>query len=276
MIHQGKNPNEEKRKLKQDITLKELFNQYIERYSSKNNKPKTITEYTRIFETYLQKLQNKRLNQLSKDEIKKTHSNIRDKHGKYAANRILSLIKAMFNKAIEWGYEAKNPAIYIKKFNETSRDRYIKPEEMPRFLESLNQEPNIVLKNFFYIALFTGARKNNILSMAWCDIDFTIREWRIPDTKNGKPVKLPLGDEAIEELNKLDEYQKNNKIKSDYVFYSNASASGHLEGPKSVWKRILKRANIQNLIIHDIRRTLGSYQAMRGSSLLVKIIGAQK
>jgi len=37
--------------------------------------------------------------------------------------------------------------------------------------------------------------------------------------------------------------------------------------PKSGWKRILTRAGLQDLRIHDLRRTLGSWQAATGSSL---------
>jgi integrase len=37
--------------------------------------------------------------------------------------------------------------------------------------------------------------------------------------------------------------------------------------PKTAWKRILTRAGIQDLRIHDLRRTLGSWQAATGASL---------
>ena len=49
------------------------------------------------------------------------------------------------------------------------------------------------------------------------------------------------------------------------------SASGHYEEPKRAWHSLLKRAGIENLRLHDLRRTLGSYQAINGSSL--QIIG---
>ncbi len=94
-------------------------------------------------------------------------------------------------------------------------------------------------------------------------------EGNIIETKNGEPLKLPLGEEVINILNELKKYQVKHKIESKYVFYSQSSASKHLEEPKLAWKRILTRANIEDLRIHDIRRTLGSYQAMTGSSLQV-------
>jgi integrase len=45
--------------------------------------------------------------------------------------------------------------------------------------------------------------------------------------------------------------------------------SGHLEEPKKGWKRVLDRAGLENLRIHDLRRTLGSWQAKSGASLAI-------
>ena len=47
--------------------------------------------------------------------------------------------------------------------------------------------------------------------------------------------------------------------------------TGHLAEPKKGWKRILKNAKLDDLRLHDLRRTMGSWQARTGSSL--QIIG---
>jgi integrase len=39
--------------------------------------------------------------------------------------------------------------------------------------------------------------------------------------------------------------------------------------PKMAWDRILKRAGIENLRVHDLRRTLGSWQAAAGVSTAI-------
>ncbi|MBC7857107.1 MAG: tyrosine-type recombinase/integrase, partial [Pirellulaceae bacterium] len=41
----------------------------------------------------------------------------------------------------------------------------------------------------------------------------------------------------------------------------------HLVDPTRIWKRILERAGLPGLRIHDLRRTLGSWQAATGASL---------
>ena len=39
-----------------------------------------------------------------------------------------------------------------------------------------------------------------------------------------------------------------------------------MSNPKEAWKRLIKRANIEDLRIHDLRRTAGSYMAIQGVS----------
>ena len=57
-------------------------------------------------------------------------------------------------------------------------------------------------------------------------------------------------------------------IVNPYVFPGRGK-TGHLMEPKLAWERLLARAGIADLRIHDLRRTLGSWQAAAGSSLQV-------
>ncbi len=269
-IDKGLNPNDEKAIIRKDMTLKEFFNYYVENYSNKFKKEKSIKNEESIFKNhFLNSLGTRKMLSISKSDIEKLYNKIVDNGAPYQANRCISLIRAMYNKAIEWGYPSINPASNIKTVREVSRDRFLQPDEIHRFFTVLEKESNITMKNFFYLALFTGARKNNILAMEWKDISFSLRSWSITKTKNSCNQELPLIPLVIEKLQELKQYQKENNIISDYVFYSSTSKSGHLEEPKKVWNRILKNAEINNLRIHDIRRTFGSYQAIEGASSLI-------
>jgi integrase len=53
-----------------------------------------------------------------------------------------------------------------------------------------------------------------------------------------------------------------------WVFPSTGK-TGHLVEPKKAWKRILERADLSDLRIHDLRRSLGSWQAATGASLSI-------
>jgi len=267
-IASGINPNEEKNNLKQEITLNDLINQYVERHSKKHK----ITWWydDKEVRRLSAQLSKRKISTITNEEIRSLNEKIAEESGIYQANRFLATFRAMFNKAIEWGYKGENPTKNIKKFKEKSRDRFIQIDELPKFFEALEVEENTIARDYIYISLYTGARKSNVLAMHLDDVNFATKQWRIPKTKNGDPQTLPLVNEAIEILKKR---QKENRklelstLQQQYFFPSLLSASGHLEEPKKAWLRILKKAGIKNLRLHDIRRTLGSYQAISGASL---------
>jgi integrase len=264
----GKNPEEEKHKLSSEKTFGEAYELYMDRYAKVENKSSTLKEIERQTKRLLPYWSQRKLSSITRQDAQDMHNRIGREHGKYEANRALAYIRAIYNKIINWGWEGTNPAVKIQKFKEQKRDRFILHDELPKFMEALEAEPNRDMRDFFLMCLYTGARCGNVLSMRWEDIDFSINEWRIPDTKNGEPVRIPLIEQAFEILNN----RLHLKESTPWVFPSREhkkSKSGHLEEPKAAWKRILDRAGLKNLRIHDLRRTLGSYQAIAGVSLVV-------
>ena len=267
-IAQGINPNQQKNNLRKEITFGDLFVEYMERYSKKFKRSWKYDE--REVNKFLSTWFSRKISSINNQEIRLLHEKISRENGLYQANRLLERIRAIYNKAIEWGYEGINPTQNIKKFKEQSRDRFIQPNELPKFFKALDEEQNQIARDYVYLSLYTGARKANVLAMRWEEINFITQEWRIPKTKNGEALTLPLIEEALDILKK----RKKEIEKSDlqafqkiWVFPSQTSKSGHLEEPTKAWKRILEKANIKDLRIHDIRRTLGSYQVMTGASL---------
>lgn len=263
-IADGKNPNDEKKRLRDDLSLGDLFRDYMERYSKKHKKSWQYDQ--REINKFLSHWFRRKLSDITKQEIQRLHEKIRDKNGLYQANRLLERLRAMYNKAIEWGWQGQNPATGIKKFKEKSRDRFVQTDELPRLFAAIERDPNDVIRDYVMLSLLTGARKGNVLAMRWDQINFDRAEWRIPETKNGEPVIVPLVSQAIGILER-----RRRATNSEWVLHSAESKSGHLADPKRAWQRIMQEAGITDLRIHDIRRTLGSYQAITGASL--QIIG---
>jgi integrase len=258
-IGEGKNPNQEKKKYNQESTLGQLFNDFMKRYSIPNKKSWIYDE--REIPRFLGHWFARKISDITKQQIQAWFETMTHENGLYQANRSLERLRAMYNKGIEWGWDGINPTNGIKKNREIKRDRFLTAAEMPKFIEALNQEQSIA-REYFWILLLTGARKSNVLSMRWDDIDFNNSLWRIPETKNGEPLVLPLIPRAIDILNGIPRV-------SQWVFTSPNNPEQHFVDPKKAWQRILQRAGIDNLRIHDIRRTLGSWQALTGASLLV-------
>lgn len=261
-IADGKNPAEVKRGRKAELTFSELFSDYMERHSKPNKK--TWFEDQAQFRLYLEKsLGKKKLSTIDRKSIAHIHSSITKAGYAPTANRVKALLSSVFGWAITVGLCESNPVTGIKSNKENQRDRFLQSDELPRFFEAVAKEENKTIRDYVLISLLAGARKSNVLAMRWQDINFERAEWRIEETKNGTPQTVALSPEAIEILQ--------NRIPSDdavFVFPGTGRA-GHLMEPKKGWKRILERAGIENLRIHDLRRTLGSWQAKTGASLVV-------
>lgn len=261
-IAHGKNPNREKNKLRGEFTFKELFVRYIEQHAKVHKKSWKGDET--FYRLYLSKWDRRKISNIHKSDIEALHAAVGKEHGIYAANRTLSLLGIIFSKAINWGWDKANPTVGIKKFKEKSRERFIQGEELPRFFEALAAEPNRMIADFIMLSLLTGARRANVLSMRWQDINLKQATWNILETKNGQSQLIPLSPDAIEILG-----PRLKAKKGEWVFPSATSKSGHLEEPKSAWKRILKQAELEDLRLHDLRRTLGSWQAATGANSYV-------
>ena len=91
-----------------------------------------------------------------------------EKAGKAAATvrLVRALASGMFSKAIEWGYLDANPAHGVKVAGRVvTRDRFLQPDELPRFFAALAEEPSIAMRDFILLALLTGARRANVCAM---------------------------------------------------------------------------------------------------------------
>jgi integrase len=265
-IANGLDPRDDVRAGREEHTLAEFFLIYIDRHARPRKRTWKNDEY--IFKKYLSPLRNRRLSKLKRRDIERLHSAVGTK-APYQANRVLALTRTVLNKAISWGYlKGDNPAHNIEKFKEISRERFLQAEELPRFFKALGEEPNTSIRDFVLLSLLTGARRGNILSMRWKDLRLNVDDptWIIPATeaKSGEPIVLPLVSEAHDILsNRL-----GTATESLFVF-PGPGRKGHLVEVKAGWARILKRAGIENLRLHDLRRSLGSWQAKTGASLAI-------
>jgi integrase len=265
LIAEGINPNSDARALKTETTLQELFDEFLKHRRNKRGaylSEKTKRSYRYDFGLYLAKWSNRQLSKFKDTDFVKLHTEIGKEHP-VTANRVIALASSLFGYAAERKlFKGVNPAQGIKKFPENERDRFLRTDELPAFFAALAEEPNDILRDYFLISLLTGARRSNVQEMQWSQIHFERGEWRIPTTKNGEPQTVTLTPEAIEIL------RTRQGCDPIWVF-PGTGATGHLVEPKKAWKRVLERAGIADLRIHDLRRTLGTWQTKMGASLAI-------
>lgn len=259
-MKKGINPIEERRKISNESILSKLYEQFMADKEA-SLKQRTITYYKDLWRNYLIELGKKKISQISVDEVKRLHRHITTNHGHRCANQTIVFLRTIYNYFIKQNtYTGHNPASAVILNRQETRTRHLDAAELKRFNEAINQIGDSISKYAILMALITGARRDNVFSMHWQDINFETKTWIIPETKTGKNISLPLADAAIEILNKLKELKYN-----DYVFFSTTAKSGHICEVRSVWRNILKKANITDLHLHDLRHTLATQLIAKGA-----------
>lgn len=209
-----------------------------------------------------------------------THADVAALHAKigktrpYEANRTLALLSKMFELARRWDFVPKdhsNPARDIDRFKEHKRDRWITPEELPRLAQAINEEPNEVARFALWLYLLTGARKSELLRARWEHVDWSRAELKLPDTKAGRVHYIPLSTPALALLGEIPREDENPFILRGRGPRSKQAASmqgpTHLVNISKPWNRVRKAAGVEDVRLHDLRRTVGSWLAQSGNSL---------
>ncbi len=259
----GADPQSERKAARHEPTFTQLWESYLELHAKPQKK--SWKDDQRRYDKYLTDLHDKRLSTITQAVIAKWHGTIAKDHGRSQANRCKALISTMFNKASgAVGFTGANPCRGVAKFPERSRERFLLPAEMSAFFTALSQE-NGYWQAFFLLCLFTGCRRGNVASMEWTELDLENALWHIPGskTKNKRPTSIALCVPALAIL-KTRHGERNG---SPYVFP--APRKGPLNNPQITWERIRSKAKLEDLHIHDLRRTQGSWQAAMGISLAI-------
>lgn len=258
-LNKGIDPKDEKRCKAEELRLRDLFELYIKEKTEL--RPATLRDYEYMWKYKINPIfGDKKLSDITTGMIKTFHKNM---PGKYSSNRCLSLIKSLYNYAIkEELFKSLNPAMPITKNKEIPRKRYLKSDELKRFINGIKQVKHAGTRDAFLMLFFTGVRKSNVLEMRWEDVDLRSKVWKIPQTKTGTDITVPLANCAVE---LLEDRMKLNIKHSPWVFWSEDSASGHVEELKWAWRTLLKEANLENLRIHDLRHNMGTYMITNGA-----------
>jgi integrase len=261
----GDNPAEQRRLLRGEISLGELFQEYMARHLVKSRKSSAETQ--KCFERFFGDWKERKLTMITQADVEKRHAELGRDRGFYSANRAHELLRALFNKAKSWRlYQGLNPAIGITPFEERSRERVLQADEFEGFFAALENEEE-TFRDFVMLTLLTGARKSNVLSMRWENLNLKSGSWTISaeQSKNSQSQFIVLTEAEMEILKRREQSDFKHET---FVFPSN-SKPGHLTDVKHSWASFLKRADINGLHIHDLRRSLASWMASTGANVAV-------
>lgn len=169
-------------------------------------------------------------------------------------NRSLSILKHLFSCACDWEMADRNPARKVRNFKEDEfpERRILEKQEIKRLLDYGQVSKNKLLYPFLVVALNTGMRKTEILSLRWKYVDFPNSIISIPGeiTKTKKPRTIPMNTMVIKTL-------ANIKQVNEFVFASSRK-KGRLKGIDLSFKTTCRKAGIEGVTVHALRHTCAS------------------
>ncbi len=236
------------------IKFERMTGLYLENYSKPNKKSsrRDVTSINNLKPFFAGKY----LHEITPLDMEKYKRKRQRQVSNATVNREVACLKHIFTKAIEWGMVQKNPGKKVKLLRErNTRLRYLDEKEIGRLYDAGAEH----LKPIVIVALNTGMRKEEILSLKWKDVDYRIRTISILDTKNGESREIPMNDIVHRTLLAV------RKADSPWVF---CKKSGERYGNvRKAFEGARKRAGIVDFRFHDLRHTFASHLVMAGVDL---------
>jgi integrase len=261
-VRLGGDPASERDRRKASPTIKEFGKRFLAEHVASHCKPTTQAEYKRSVELFINpKLGTHRIIDVTRADVVELHQSM--KTTPYQANRTLGVLSIMFTVAHSWGVrtDGVNPCWKVKRYKEVKRERYLTPDELARLgkvLRESTDEPEAV--NCIRLLLLTGCRLSEIQKLKWEHVDLDASLLRLPDSKTGAKL-VSLGKAAI------DVFKGITKITDNPYVITGKVEGQHLTDMQKPWRRLRKRAGLDNVRIHDQRHSFASDALQLGEDL---------
>jgi len=299
LVHQGIDVQAEKKKARVKTSLSKFttLSAFLEqKYAPflKNRNPKTADKVMKALKSSFPKYLNRQLDDITAWELEKWRSERLGESIKPAtANRQINALQGCLSRAVEWGIIENHDLKKLKQLKvDNSKVRYLSKDEEQCLRSSLKQrdealKQKCIEENEFrqrrrltlradlslyeypdhvtpivLLAMNTGMRRGEILSLEWQHIDLENRVLTIvhDKTKSGQTRHIPLNNEAY---NALVNWQKISGI-SGYVFKKGDS---HIIDITGTWRSLMTKSAITDFRFHDLRHHFASKLVMASVDL---------
>ncbi|HEX3127511.1 MAG TPA: integrase arm-type DNA-binding domain-containing protein [Thermoanaerobaculia bacterium] len=264
-IKAGGDPSAHRQEKRAAPTLHELAERYLKDYVEVHHKTGTARETRRLIErNLLPRLGTRKVQDISYEEIARLHGAMRGTP--IEANRTLSALRGMMNKAEKWGWRPRgtNPCRDVDRNPERLRDRHLSFEELARLGAVLdaaegNRSLTLVAAQAIRLLALSGARLGEVLTLEWSGVDLPSGCLRLKDSKVG-PRTIYLGAPAVELIRALPLHSGN-----PYVFPGRREG-GHFVGLQKCWERVRDEAKLEDASLHTLRHTFATVGSEMGFS----------
>jgi integrase len=264
-VSRGADPAASRDAGRRAATVAELAERYLAQHAEPKKKTSSIRTDRYLLRSHvLPRIGSARVDALTREDVAAVHHAMRDTPT--SANRTVALLSKILNLAEKWGLrpDGSNPCRHVEKYPERKRRRFLSDEELGRLgkaLEDAEREavemPSVVAA--IRLLVLTGARMGEVLSLRWEHVDRERGVLRLPDSKTGAK-EVPLGMASLDVLDRIE------RTASPWVIEGREIGRPFVNLNKA-WRRIRKRVGLEEVRLHDLRRTAASAGASVGLSL---------
>jgi integrase len=195
---------------------------------------------------------------------------------------ILAVCSKAFGLAELWEMRAEgtNPCFKIERYPENQRERFLSADELTRLGVTLREAKTVglpwksgaenhrtvykrVTTAGIELLLFTGCRLSEILNLRWDQVDFDAGTIMLAETKSGRPQVVVMNAPARQVLKELEPARA-----SEWVLPSISKDTQPLSKAtiEAAWRRIRTTAQLEDVRLHDLRHTVGTYAGQSGAN----------
>jgi site-specific recombinase XerD len=187
-------------------------------------------------------------------------------------NRILMLLKFMFNSAIKWEVPGvvSNPCKGISDLLENNKmERFLSSDEAQRLRAAIAESANPMLGPIIELLMLTGCRKGEALQAKKTDFDFERGSWLVPNPKGGKARYIPMNGRAVDTVRGalLLAQNLNPRFEQTEYVFANPRTGLPFEQIYFSWNAARTKAGLEDLRIHDLRHSFASAMVNSGMTL---------
>jgi integrase len=306
-VSQGGDPSGDQKEQRKGLTVREAVRRFDSEHIAQK-KPATQYMYRHfIAQEILPSLGSKRIDAVTASDISRLFHRIGKDHPT-KANRVRAILSKLFSLSEVWGMRPQNsnPVKFTAKYKEKERHRDLSIEEtkslfaaLDWIIESTDAElekkragsETVTAKDELFargvhngvavikLLVFTGARRGELLTLRWSEVDKEDCVLRLADSKTGEKT-ISLNNAALSILDSIEKV-----VGVPWVFPSRHRPKDSPVPPMredelrhSVWEPVREHAGLGAKVvdgeeipvfrIHDIRHNFAAVAAAQGKSLI--------
>ena len=259
-------------------TVADLAERYRREYVAMHCKPNTVKHYGLMLQKHIVPLMGElHVSEVERKDVLKLQFELSDMPT--VSNRCVDILVKMFNLAEQWEMRppGRNPCKSVRRYKvDPHKERFLTPAELARLGRTLDVAPAKRLASqhaatAIRLLVLTGCRRNEIMGLAWDDLDFEAGEMRLRDSKMGGRM-VPMPPPAAEVLAALPRIPGN-----PWVFPGRKKGT-HQVNINDSWDRVRKHAKLDGVRLHDLRHTFASRALAIGEGLpmIGELLGHRK